>query len=166
MPQPKWLALALEGVRWRKAGQPARAIECLKQSIEITRQLPDLSKETRTQLNYLADVYLQEGLLDQAEFAIRQALKNRFGLPAADQTLAADDFMIIAKVLSKQGRHREALEAGSHGLAMFKRDFASNDPFFGQIKRMVQQLRQNLAQAKASNPHSVLQGGKDSASGL
>jgi hypothetical protein len=54
-------------VRWRRLKKPAQAIECLVQAIELTRQAPDLSRETGSMLNYLADLYLQEGQLAQAE---------------------------------------------------------------------------------------------------
>jgi tetratricopeptide (TPR) repeat protein len=97
-------------------------------------------------LNYLADLYLQEGQLAQAEAAIREALQNNTSLPTAEQTLGADDFMILAKVLSQQGRHQEAYEAGSQALALFRPQFGARDRFFVQIEKMVEELRRNVTQ--------------------
>src|SRR5208282_5294383 len=112
MAQATWHALKCDAVRWRRLKKPAQAIECLVQAIELTQQSPDLSRETGSLLNYLADLYLQEGQLAQAEAAIRRALQAHLSLPAPERGLAADDFMILAKVLSRQARHREAYEAG------------------------------------------------------
>ena len=66
MAQAPWHALKCEAVRWRWLKKPAQAIDCLVQAIEMTRQSPDLSRETGSLLNYLADLYLQEGQLAQA----------------------------------------------------------------------------------------------------
>src|SRR5438270_10109925 len=103
MAQATWHALMCAAVRWRRLKKPAQAIECRVQAIEMTRQSPDLSRETGSMLNYLADLYLQEGQLAQAEAAIRRALQANLSLPGAERSLSADDFMILAKVLSKQG---------------------------------------------------------------
>src|ERR1700730_1466367 len=113
MAQATWHALKCEAVRWRQLKNPAHAIECLIRALEITRQSPDLCRETGSMLNYLADLYLQEGQLVQAEAAIRRALQTNLSLPGPERSLGADDFMILAKVLSRQARHREAYEAGS-----------------------------------------------------
>jgi hypothetical protein len=75
MAQATWQALKCEAVRWRRLKEPAQAIECLVQATEMTRQSPDLSRETGSMLNYLADLYLQEGQFLKAETAIRQACK-------------------------------------------------------------------------------------------
>jgi tetratricopeptide (TPR) repeat protein len=126
MAQATWHALMCEAVRWRRLTKPAQAIECLLQAIEMTRQSPDLSRETGPMLNYLADLYLQEGQLAQAEAAIRRALQSNLSLSGPQHSLGADDYMILAKVLSGQARHREAYEAGSQALAMFRIGFADH----------------------------------------
>jgi tetratricopeptide (TPR) repeat protein len=151
MAQAQWQSLQGEAVRWRRAKEPDRAIDCLTRAITLTRQSPDLARETGTLLNYLADVYLQEGVLDQAELTIRQALQSRKDLPASEQNLAADDLMILAKVLNKQGRHREAVEAGSQALALFEKFPGADDEFISQIKELLKRFRQDLAQAKAGD---------------
>src|SRR5437879_6209111 len=120
MAQATWHALKCEAVRWRRRKMPARAIECLVRAIELTRQSPDLSRETGSLLNYLADLYLQEGQLAQAEATIRRALQTNLSLPGPESGLAADDYVILAKVLSRQGRQREAYEAGCQALASFR----------------------------------------------
>ena len=94
-------------------------------------------------LNYLADLYLQEGQLAQAEAAIRRALQTNLSLPDPERSLGADDFMILAKVLSRQARHREAYEAGSQALALFRQHLGTHDKFIAQIEEMVEELRRN-----------------------
>src|SRR5579862_8949210 len=129
MAQPLWNQLRGEAIRWRRlAKKPTEAIPCLLRALEITRPLPDLCLETGTMLNYLADVYLELGQYAEAEGAIREAIQQRMKLPSAEQHLVADDYMILAKVLSKQGRHREAFDAGSRGLALHKK--RAEDPEF------------------------------------
>jgi tetratricopeptide (TPR) repeat protein len=120
MTQAIWHALKCGAVRWRRLKKPARAIDCLVRAIELTQQSPDLSRETGSLLNYLADLYLQEGQLTQAEAAIRRALQTHLSRSGSERSLAADDLMILAKVLSKQARHREAYEAGIQASASFR----------------------------------------------
>jgi tetratricopeptide (TPR) repeat protein len=143
MAQATWHALMCEAVRWRRQEEPARAIQCLVEAIEITRQSADLSRETGSMLNYLADVYLQEGQLAQAEATIRRAQQINLSLPGPDRSRGADDFMILAKVLSLQARHREAYEAGSQALALFRQRLGTHDPFIAQIEETVAELRRN-----------------------
>ena len=151
MAQAQWQLLQGEAIRWRRAKQPDRAIDCLTRAITLTKQSPDLARETGTLLNYLADVYLQKGGLLQAEITIRQALDSRSRLLASEQNLAADDLMILAKVLSKQERHREAVEAGSQALALFEQFCGADEEFLGQIRELLKQFRQDLAGVKASD---------------
>jgi len=141
MAQARWHALKCEAVRWRRLKKPAKSIECLVQAIEMTQQAQDLSRETGSMLNYLADLYLQEGQLPQAEAAIRRALQTNLRLPSAERGLGADDFMILAKVLSRQARHQEAFEAGSQALALFRQQSGTPDKFMSQIEEMVEELR-------------------------
>jgi tetratricopeptide (TPR) repeat protein len=146
MAQAKWHALMCEAVRWRRLKKPAKAIECLVQAVEMTRHTPDLARETGSLLNYLADLYFQEGQLAQAEAAIRRALQTNLGLPGPDRSLGADDLMILAKILSRQGRHREAYEAGSQALASFRQRLGAQDQFLAQIEEMVEELRRKKEQ--------------------
>ena len=148
MQPPKWQSLAMKGMRMRHAKQPVLAIECLTQSIEITRQAPELFDETRINLNYLADLYLQEGMLAEAEAAIRQTLEMRPDSSGREWDQAADDFLILAKVLSKQGRHQEAVEAGEKGLAMYRRFYGFFNPLVREVRAMVKELKQNRAGPK------------------
>ena len=141
MAQATWHTFMCEAVRWRRLKKPAQAIECLVQAIELTRQAPELSRETGSMLNYLADLYLQEGQLAAAETAIRQALQTNLRLPAPDRSLAADDFMILAKILSRQARHREAYEAGRQALTLFRQQLGTDNKFIAQIEEMVEEVR-------------------------
>jgi tetratricopeptide (TPR) repeat protein len=119
---------------------PAQAITCLIQAVEMTQQLPDLSRETASMLNYLADLYLQEGQLAQAEAAIRRAVQINLALPGAERTLGADDLMILAKVLSRQARHREAHKAATQALALFRQQQEADDEFITQMEEMVEEF--------------------------
>jgi tetratricopeptide (TPR) repeat protein len=141
MAQATWHALKCEAVRQRRMKEPVQAIECLTQAIEIAQQSPELSRETGSMLNYLADLYLQEGQLAEAEAAIRRALQTNLSLPGPERSLAADDLMILAKVLSRQARHREAYQAGSQALASFRQRLGKQDKFIAQIEQMVEELR-------------------------
>jgi tetratricopeptide (TPR) repeat protein len=141
MSQAIWHALMCEAVRLRRLKKPAQAIDCLVRALEMTRQAPDLSPEIGSLLNYLADLYLQEGQLAQAETAIREALQTNLSLPDPERRRAADDFMILAKVLSRQARHREAHEAGRQALAWFRQQYGRQDKFMAQIEEMVEELR-------------------------
>lgn len=141
MTQATWHALKCEAVRWRRLKEPARAIECLVWAIAMTRQAADLSRETGSLLNYLADLYLQEGQLAQAEEAIRQALQINLNLPGSTHGLGADDFMILANILSRQARDQEAYEAAKQALALFQQRFGTHAPFLAQIEETVKELR-------------------------
>jgi tetratricopeptide (TPR) repeat protein len=141
MAQAAWHALMCDAVRWRRLKKPVEAIDCLVQAIALTQQAPELSREAGSLLNYLADLYLQEGQLAQAEATIRQALQKHLCLPGPERSLGADDFMILAKVLSRQGRHREAYEAGSQALASFRQQSGTPDKFLAQIQEMVDELK-------------------------
>ena len=147
MTQASWHALRCEAVRWRRLKEPARAIECLVQAIELTRQAADLSRETASLLNYLADLFLQEGQLAKAEEAIRQALQINLNLSGSAGGLRADDFMILAKILSRQARHEEAYEAANQALALFRQQFTTHDKFIAQVEETVKELRRKKERA-------------------
>lgn len=149
MAQATWHALKCEAVRWRRTKNPAHAIECLIRAIELTRQEPDLSRETASMLNYLADLYLQEGQLAQAEAAVREALQNNLRRSPVEPGQGADDVMLLAKVLSKQGRHREAYEAGNRAMALFGQQIGAGPKFFRQIEELVEEFRQKATQNEA-----------------
>jgi tetratricopeptide (TPR) repeat protein len=147
MTLPEWQRLDGEAIRWKYAKQHARAIDCQIKALEILRELPAQVEEVGTSLNYLAFLYLQDGQLAQAESTLREALEWRLRLPAEQRHLAAEDYMMLADVLSKQGRHEEALEAGQHGLALHQ----SREPKNGydrKVKEVVKQLKRNLADAQ------------------
>jgi tetratricopeptide (TPR) repeat protein len=143
MAQATWHALKCDAVRWRRLKKPAQAIACLVQAIELTQQSPDLARETGTLLNYLADLYLQEGQLAQAEVTIRRALQTNLSLPTPERGLGADDLMVLAKILSRQARHREAHEAGSQALTSFRQQRGTPDRFIARIEETVEELRVN-----------------------
>lgn len=148
MAQPQWLALELEGMRWRRAKQYARAIGCLTQSLEIIRSDPSKVEDTAGILNYLGIVYLEAGLLELAEATIREALQAIFTLPKEEHYRAGGDYLNLANALSKQGRHREAYEAGKQSLGYFRMVHTWNEPYYRAKKAYVKELRRNLARAE------------------
>src|SRR5262249_33317814 len=77
----------------------------------------------------------------QAETAIREALQTNLTLPDPERGLGADDLMILARVLSGQARHREAYEAGSQALALFRKRLGTHDKFIAQIEGTVEELK-------------------------
>jgi tetratricopeptide (TPR) repeat protein len=141
MAQATWHALKCEAVRWRRLKKPAQAIGCLVQAIEMTQQSADLARETGSLLNYLADLYLHEGQLVEAEAAIRRALQTNLSLRGSESGLGADDFMILAKVLSRQGKYREAYEAARQSLASFQQQLGTRGKLIAQVEEMVEELR-------------------------
>jgi tetratricopeptide (TPR) repeat protein len=155
MAQPTWHTLKCDAVRWRRLNKPQQAIACLVQAIQITEQAPDLARETGALLNYLADTHLQEGELEQAEAAIRRALQVHLGLPGPERGLEADDLMILARVLSRQARRREAYEAGRKALASFRRQPGAQKKFIAQIEGIVQELRHESEQAADVEPKRI-----------
>jgi hypothetical protein len=55
--------------------------------------------------------------------------------------------MILAKVLSRQARHREAYEAGSQALASFRQQLGIHHKFIAQIEEIVEELRRKREKA-------------------
>ncbi len=151
---PEWYTLKSKGMRWQRFKQPARAIDCLTRSLELMRKSAAPIIEIANTLNYLAFVYLQDNQLSQAEVRLREALECVSQLPTEQRHLAAEDFMMLATVLSRQGRHQEAVEAGQHGLELHQ----SRDPksaFVKQIRERVKQLKRNLADAEKKERRSL-----------
>ena len=154
MAQPEWLALTQKGMRWQRLKQPARAIECLTQSLELMRRESVATREIADTLNYLGMVYLHDGQMPQAEATLREAIESVHCLPLDQHHLAADDYMLLAESLSKQGRHQEALEVGEQGLALHRQRQSGRD-FVRKVKETVKQLKRNLADAEKRKRKAV-----------
>ena len=106
----------------------------------MTETSPDLSGETGSLLNYLGDLSLQEGQLTQAGATIRRALQIHLSLASPECGLGAEDLMILAKVPSRQGRDREAYEAGCQALASFRQQLGSRARFIARVEGTVEEL--------------------------
>ena len=87
-------------------------------------------------LNYLADVFLSEGSLEQAETTIRQALERT----ATEPLFFADNLLILAKILHKLGREQEMIESAHEGLCLVRREYGREHGYTARVELMVQQL--------------------------
>src|SRR5437016_481171 len=112
----EWQRLDSRAIALRHAGQMAEAIEHLTQAIELARPIVTLKADTGSMLNYLADAYLSEGMLIEAESAIRDAMRYEVE-PGTGITAA--NLMILAKVMHRQGRCAEAVRTGKQALTIY-----------------------------------------------
>ncbi len=92
----EWQKLDSRAISLRHAGRVAEAIVLLTQAIELARPNAALGAETGSMLNYLADVYLAEGMLTEAETAIRDAMHYE---AEPGNGITAANLMILAKVM-------------------------------------------------------------------
>jgi len=95
-----------------------------------------LKEETATMLNYLADTYLCEGMLERAEPTIREALD----LTAADSMSHADNLLILARILHQQHRQQQAEEAGREGLRLVRQEYGWDHSYTIGVEATLTQL--------------------------
>lgn len=131
-----WRSLESLAVRQRVRGHPAEAIAYMEQAITMTRGTPELQEETATMLNYLADTYLQEELLDQAEATIREAIQ----LTVAQPMSHADNLLILASILHKKHRQHEAEQAGREGLRLVRQEYGWDHAYASGVEKLLNRL--------------------------
>jgi tetratricopeptide (TPR) repeat protein len=131
-----WHSLNTMAIHRRHDGDLTGAIASLQKAIAMTRDLPELARETSTMLNYLADIYLTEGSLDQAEETIRQALERT----VAEPLFFADNLLILAKILHKCGRHPESLEAAHEGLRIVRKEYGRTHGYTINVEALVKEM--------------------------
>jgi tetratricopeptide (TPR) repeat protein len=131
-----WRTLENLAIHHRVRGRPAEAIPYMEQAIAMTRGKSDLAAETATMLNYLAGLYLSEGMLDKAEATIRDALPRT----AADTTNYADNLLVLAEILHKQNRQREATDAGREGLRLVRQEYGWDHGYTVGIEKLLSHL--------------------------
>lgn len=147
LPTPQWQELTCQAILLRRTGQGILAIDKLIRSIELTKSVPELAKRTITSLNYLAVTYLEEGLLVEAEATAREALRREHEEPNPPVTAFADNLMILAKALHRQGRCDEAVGFGKQALAIYRRYLGWRSDYYRATKREVAGFRYPPADA-------------------
>ena len=130
----RWQELKSEGTFFWRAGHAAPAIERLTQAMELARPVPGLSVHTNHMLNYLAHIYLSEGMLAEAERTIREAIRHE---TEAKLEPSGANRMILANVLHQQGRCKEAVRAGKEALAIHRNELGWGGDFARQTKKIV-----------------------------
>ena len=131
-----WRSLENQAVRRRHAGDPTGAIASLAEAIGMTRNDAELISETATMLNYLAGICLSQGLLDPAEAAIREALQRTAARPID----YADNLLILAEVLHKEGRQKEAVEVADEGLRLVRSEYGWDHSYTRGVEELLKQL--------------------------
>jgi tetratricopeptide (TPR) repeat protein len=131
---PRWQELSSRATHLRRAGVAVQAIDLLIRAIELTKPKPELTNDTGDMLNYLADTYLQEGMLIEAESTIREAMQYENGRGGP---ITACNLMILAKVMHEQGRCDEAVRTGKQALALRRRELGWRNDYYRQSKKVV-----------------------------
>ena len=147
---PKWQLLKGEAMILRRAGRIEMAIERMLQSIEATKAIPALAERVVVSLNYLADMYLSQNLLADAEAAIREALQRERELPQCWVGKFADNTMILAKVRHRRGDCKEALRLGKEAFAIYKKFIPSNGDYYRGLKQELAAFRTPPATSQPS----------------
>jgi tetratricopeptide (TPR) repeat protein len=135
----EWQALTTSAIRRKQAGDVTGAITDMENSLSLMRGVPDLVKQIATNLNYLADLLLREGLIDRAEATIREASELSRGL---DPVFHADNLLILAEILSRKQIHREAIAAAEEALSLYRKHY-------GDFPERVTQVEQALDWVKS-----------------
>ena len=112
-----WKVLKDAAIYRRHTGDLHGAIEAMVKAIGLTRAIPTLSKDTATNLNYLADLYLTKNAIDQAEEAIREAVELSRPLSPG---LLADNLWVLAGIQNRKGERREALASAEEARRLYQ----------------------------------------------
>jgi tetratricopeptide (TPR) repeat protein len=131
-----WKYLQQAAIYRKHTGDLDGAIEAMVKAISSTRAVPPLSKETATNLNYLADLYLTKDAVEPAEEAIREAVElSRHGLPG----LLADNLWILAGIQARKGEHREALASAEEARHLYEQQGHSHG--VGQAEELIERIK-------------------------
>lgn len=146
-PSPRWVELGSQASYYHRHGLSERGIGPMKEAIELLRQEPALKDQLASTLNYLANMLLAIGRLDEAEAAIREAMQ--FDSGRGDQ-IRATNLMVLAKVLHQQGRREEAIRTGKESLRMFRKELGWGSKLYRQYKEMVADFKKPPAPKAAA----------------
>jgi hypothetical protein len=78
-------------------------------------------------------------MLLEAETAVREALRRDYAEATSSRTAFADNLMILAKVLHRQGKNDDALLKGKQALSIYKK-------CLGWKSELVRQTKAEIAQ--------------------
>ena len=113
----EWQRLTGAAIWHRQAGDFDAAISAMLKAIDLTKAVPKLSEQTAISLNYLADLYLLEGAISQAEETIREAIaqsRDRYPL------LLAANLWILAGIQLQENEFDEALESAEKARNLYQ----------------------------------------------
>lgn len=131
-----WQSLSSSAIARRHEGDIRGAIEDMLEAIRLSRAVPDLAKETATDLNYLADMYLECEAIAEAETTIREAIElSRPRFPG----LLADNLLGLAEIQRRKGEQREALASTEEARRLYRQQnhahgVAQTDELIERIK--------------------------------
>lgn len=111
------LAVVLTNIAnaYRSAGNYAKALQHVNQSLELSRALGDKGRQAIAQ-NTLAGIYLAQGENDLAEIHFRQSLALHE--QSGEKSGLADTLSNVGAVLSKKGNYDEALKLYQRSLEL------------------------------------------------
>lgn len=134
-----WKVLKDAAIFRKHTGDVYGAIEAMTKAICLTRTLPILSKETANNLNYLADLYLTNNAIDQAEKAIRESIAlSRSAYPA----LVPDNLWILAGIQSRRAEYREALCSAEEARQLYQQEGHSYG--VAQAEELIERIKTTL----------------------
>jgi tetratricopeptide (TPR) repeat protein len=102
-----WKVLESAAIYRKHTGDIDGAVEAMLKAIKVMRKDPLLVKETASNLNYLADLFLLKHAIESAEEAVRESIvlsESRF------PGLLADNLWILAGIQGLKKKYREAVE--------------------------------------------------------
>lgn len=135
-----WQVLSSAAIYRRHTGNLDGAIEAMVKSIDLSRAIANLAKETATSLNYLADLYLLKDAPEQAEDALRQSIE--LSRPRYPGLLAAN-LWILAGIQTRKGEHREALASAEESRRLSQQQGHSYG--VAQAEDLIERIKMNAA---------------------
>lgn len=133
---PDWQALSSSAITRRHRGDLRGAIEDMTQAIRLSRTVPALAKETATDLNYLADMYVECDAIAEAETAIREAIElSRPRFPG----LLADNLLGLAVIQRLKGEHREAVASAEEARRLYQQQGRSHG--VAQAEELIESIK-------------------------
>jgi tetratricopeptide (TPR) repeat protein len=136
---PEWQALTGLAIRRKYTGDIEGAIEALLKAIALMRTLPLLIKERATNLNYLADLYLEKNATEKAEEVLRESINlSRPEYPG----LLADNLWILAGIEHRKGDCRAALASAEEAQHLYQQQ----EHAFGvsQAEELIETIKASL----------------------
>jgi tetratricopeptide (TPR) repeat protein len=138
-----WQALSSSAIARRHRGDIHGAIEDLTKAISLARTIPNFAKETSVDLNYLANLYLEDNAIGEAEIAMREAIE--LSRPLYPSLLACN-LCGLATIQWLKGEYREALASAEEALDLYQQEGYSYD--IAQTEELIDRIRTDLEKGK------------------